>query len=901
MDANKQTRKQHVLKAVASIALSLAVAGQVAAPALAAPAAQGKAPSAPSNSFSVTNTNDNGAGSLRQALLDANANPGPDTITFNIPGTGVKTISPASQLPQITGPVTLDGTTQAGYAGTPLIELNGSGTGQVVAGLVVSGGNSTVRGLAIVNFNGAGIRLDTNGSNTLEGNYIGTDPTGTLGRPNLYGIVVQGVPTNTIGGSTAAARNLVSGNTNDGIVIQGSGATGNQVLGNYIGTDVWGKEDLGNGGSGVLVQDGAASVTVGGATPAGRNLISGNNASGITFNGSNGGGYNSLVQNNYIGTNAAGTAALGNSANGIYSFNSGTSIAIGAFTAGTGNLISGNGGHGIYANTGADIDVLGNYIGTDASGTKALGNAGSGVVLHHVPSSSIGSSWDGTGNLISANGGSGVIIKGSPSLGETVRNNYIGTDVSGTVDLGNGGDGVLIRDGADHNSIGGSLDTSPNLISGNEGNGIVLDGVGSMNNLIRGNIIGTNKSGTAALGNGKNGVVLQNSANVTLGFTSGGGRNLISGNGLAGIVISGTLSHDNLIQNTYVGTNISGTAAIGNLYGIQVRNAPTNTIGSGDFPQTRNLISGNQDGIYITGSGSTGNVVQGNYIGTDVTGTYAVGNEGAGVQLLGGAKNTTVGGGQTSARNLISGNRYGVTISNSSTANNRVQGNYIGTTADGASPLGNIAYGVDIEESSGNTIGGGVGLGNRVAYNGSDGILVLGGVGNVIYTNSVFGNGRLGINLGSDEVTANDALDADTGPNNLQNFPVLGATSSATEIKGTLNSKQSTTFVIELFNNSTCNALGNGEGQTFIGSTWLTTLGNGNGTFTFQPDQALPGGSFITATATDPNGNTSEFSACLQLPGAPTATATPTRTSTATSTATNTPVATSTATSTSTA
>jgi titin len=873
------------------------VAGQAVAPALAAPATQGKGPAAPSNTYQVTNTNDSGAGSLRQAIFDANASLGADTITFNIPGSGVKTISPIFPLPAITDPVTLDGTTQSGYAGTPLVELNGSSAGAVQAGLVVSAGNSTVRGLAINNFNGAGIKLDSSGNNTIAGNYIGTDTTGTLSRPNLYGILVQGVPTNTIGGTTPAARNLISGNAGEGIIIQLSGASGNKVQGNYIGTDVTGTADLGNNGSGVLVQAGAATVTVGGTTTGAGNLISGNNGPGIAFNGTNGGGYSSVVQGNYIGTNAAGNAALGNGGAGIYIFNFGIDITIGGTDVAARNVISGNGSHGIHITPGSANDIYGNYIGTDATGTVALGNNGNGVFLDNAIGTTLGGSLAGARNLISGNKGSGVVLQGSDTIGTSIRNNYIGTDVSGTVDLGNTLHGVVIASGSDQNLIGGSSATSRNLISGNDGSGIVLNAAGSLSNRIVSNFIGTNISGTADLGNSGHGVLIDSTSNVTLGDLPLGNRNLISGNDQAGVIISGTLAHDNKVQNNYVGTNISGTAAIGNIYGIEVRNAPTNTIGRSDYVEGRNLISGNYNGIFITGSGSTSNLVQGNYIGTDVTGTYAVsGTNGTagGVLLLDGAKNNTIGGGQALARNLISGNGYGVLFQGSTTANNKVQNNYIGTAADGTSPLGNLYGGVRLSEGSGNMIGGGVGLGNTIAYNGYHGVSIGGGTGNVIYTNSIFANAQLGINLGYDSVTANDPLDADTGGNNLQNFPVLSAASTATEIKGSLNSTASTTFTIELFTNTTCNPLGYGEGRTFIGSTSATTLNNGNGSFTFSPDQALPGGSLITATATDPNGNTSEFSACFQLPGAPTATATATNTATSTATKTATSTATST-------
>ncbi|MDQ3930272.1 MAG: S-layer homology domain-containing protein [Chloroflexota bacterium] len=896
MEAHQQKWTRHAFKALSGVALLLAVAGQVTAPALARPVAQGKTPAAPSATYVVTNTNNSGQGSLRQAIFDANANPGHDTISFNIPGEGVQVIMPAAPLPPITDPVTLDGTTQPGYAGTPIIQLNGSAAGAVQGGLVVSAGSSTIRGLVISNFDGAGIKIDSVGGNTIEGNYIGTDPTGAFATPNTYGILVQDVPTNTIGGTTAAQRNLISSNATEGIIIQLSGSHGNVVQGNYIGTNATGDADRGNSGSGILVRAGAHDNTIGGAVAGAGNLISGNNSNGITFDGANGGNYYNLVQGNYIGTNAAGTAALGNNGAGIYMYNFVIGNTIGGVSAASRNLISGNLSHGIYLNVGSANDIYGNYIGTNATGTAAIANMGNGVYMRSAYGTEVGASLPGGGNLISGNTGAGVASEGTDCFANDVRNNYIGTDVSGSYDLGNGSHGVFIGSGCYQSAIGGSA-SSRNLISGNNGNGVYISGAsvqGDQGNFVRGNFIGTTITGTAKLGNSLNGVLVENSPFTTIGNIGASPRNLISGNDQNGIVISGTLSHHVTVQNNYIGTNISGTMPLGNLYGIEIRNAPTNTIG-GMFPEVRNLISGNYNGIFIRGNNATYNRVIGNYIGTDVTGTSAVSNEAAGVVLYSGAKYNTIGGGQAGERNVISANGYGVILDSNTTSYNKVQGNYIGVAADGTSPLGSLYYGISIGGAYSNTIGGGVGLGNIIANSLYDGVSVQYGAGNVIYTNSTYGNGRLGIDLGDSSVTPNDPLDADTGGNNLQNFPVLSAASNATEIRGSLNSTPNTTFTIELFSNTVCNALGHGEGRTFVGTTSAATLANGNANFTFSPDQALPGGSFITATATDPNGNSSEFSACLQLPGGATAT------STSTSTSTTGPSSTSTATRTSTA
>jgi hypothetical protein len=204
--------------------------------------------------FTVLNTSDAGPGSLRQAILDANVNPGIDTIAFNVGGGGVQTIQPTSALPIIADPVLMDGTTQPGFAGTPLIELDGAGAGVGANGLTIIAGSSTAKGLVIHSFGGNGIALLVNGGNQITGNYIGTDVTGTVRLFNVgSGVYIVDAPNNTIGGTAAGARNILSGNgpvgngsTGDGVTIQGAGATGNVVQGNYIGTDVSGNAALGN-------------------------------------------------------------------------------------------------------------------------------------------------------------------------------------------------------------------------------------------------------------------------------------------------------------------------------------------------------------------------------------------------------------------------------------------------------------------------------------------------------------------------------------------------------------------------------------------------------------------------------------------------------------------------------
>lgn len=326
-----------------------------------------------------------------------------------------------------------------------------------------------------------------------------------------------------------------------------------------------------------------------------------------------------------------------------------------------------------------------------------------------------------------------------------------------------------------------------------------------------------------------------------------------------------------LIADNYIGTDVTGTVARGNgEHGIALgREFFTNTQNT----IRRNVISGNVGhGIQIGHPDAGENIIQGNYIGTNATGTAALPNTIDGIFVL--APNNTIGGTDAIARNIISGNgRHGILMGGLGNANgNLVQGNLIGAGADGASALGNGSEGVRILDSAGNTIGGtAAGAGNVIAFNVGDGVLVGQSFNdsrwslNGILSNSIFANGGLGIDLIVDGVTPNDLGDPDPGPNEHQNFPVLTGASNST-ITGALNSLPNTTYRLEFFANKACDPSGYGEGERFLGLTSVTTDGNGNAGFSFTSPTAFLGSEFVTATATDPMNNTSEFSACLRAP-----------------------------------
>ena len=283
---------------------------------------------------------------------------------------------------------------------------------------------------------------------------------------------------------------------------------------------------------------------------------------------------------------------------------------------------------------------------------------------------------------------------------------------------------------------------------------------------------------------------------------------------------------------------MTGTTPLGFSNAISLSSGATQIGGLTATPGTPpgNVIAGSSTGISVNVSNNT---IQGNLIGTDATGTSALGNSLNGINVQG--SSNVIGGTDVMARNVISANGRGISLgtNNATVQNNLVQGNFIGTDITGTQLLGNGDDGVFVTDSINNTIGGvvstaGAPPGNLIAGNGR-------GVGVIrqhtdldLQGNSIFSNGGLGIDLNRDGVTPNDPGDPDTGPNNLQNFPVLTSVSSGggnTTIIGTLNSNANTTYRIEFFANDTLDPSGNGEGQSFLGSTNVTTDGSGNASF----------------------------------------------------------------------
>jgi CSLREA domain-containing protein len=420
---------------------------------------------------------DDGAGNctLRAAIEEANATAGTDAINFNITGAaGVRTISPASPLPDINEAVTIDGYTQPGASANTLstsdnavilIEISGANAGANANGLRIVGSGSTISGLAINRFSRDGISLNGGDGNTISGNFIGTDATGMIdfgnGSIGIEGEFGSNPNSNLIGGTTPAARNIISGNNGEA-GIEFNFAGNNVIQGNFIGLAADGTTALGNTGFGVgagaftggtiIGGDDAADGTVDGNIGA-RNYISGNGGAGVFFGGAAFGGC--IIAGNYIGTDATGTLARGNGI-GIGS-NVGVKSIIGGTTSGAGNLISGNTGDGISAGFTSNLIVRRNFIGTKADGTTALGNGGDGIDINAGGGGDQigGTNAGGEGNIIAFNAEDGVQID---DVGVTPANHSI----LGNSIYSNGGLGInLSIDGVTPNDAG-DADTGAN-------------------------------------------------------------------------------------------------------------------------------------------------------------------------------------------------------------------------------------------------------------------------------------------------------------------------------------------------------------------------------------------------------------------------------------------------------
>lgn len=1070
--------------------------------------------------------------SLREALNASNTNAGADTITFAIPGAGPYIIQLADELPTITDPIVIDGTTQAGYTGKPLIELDGVNT-FAANGLVLNAGSSTVRGLVIGRFQFDAISIGTAGGNTIAGNYLGTDVTGLQARPNRYGIYVYNSSNNQIGGVTLADRNVISANNSGGVYIVGTANSGGSntiqgnfigvgsdgvtalankaqgliisspsntiggttstiptgpcsgacnvissnlssgilleanvpntvIQGNYIGADVSGSLLRRNQRDGIEFNSGGNNIQIGGVTPSARNVISGNSRGEIFVRGTAHSGI--TIQGNYLGLNASGSRALGNGEYGI--FLAGGETIVGGTQPGAGNVVSGHLYYGIALDYGrcdgggscSYATILGNYVGTDATGTVAVPNQQGIVNIANSYPAVVGGIESGARNVVSGNLQNGIIT----SYGMSVLGNYIGVDASGYQPLGNGkfgievqghqaqigrpiagagnviayngDDGISVRYENDYNSIAGNsiysnggIGIDLHLISSINDEGPTLNDPGDSDNganrgqnyptistvsfinnqmTITGTLnsdtnktyrieffanstcdssgfgegeryLGYQTTATDGSGNANFSVTLANKAFVgdyitaTATYYANGiesnnrtsefspcrrllpPANFTAPSGLTSQLVSQTYAvlswQDNTSDETafYLERSPNGLTnwtEIGTIHANATKYWVTDLAcnstnyyrvralrGDGQFSNASNILTvttqpcsqptpraflvnsttDSSDGIctiqnctlreaITAANANTGsNIIVFNLAGNapytiqpllplplitspmTIDGTSQPGYAASPLIVVNGdlippaqagTEPTRVGinitgGGTTVSGFVINGWDYaGVGIMNG--GGNVIKGNYIGTDASGNTAVPNL-YGVIIYESSNNVIGGAtVAAHNVISGNMDDGVKITGTSDqNLVSGNSIFGNGHLGIDLGGDGVTSNDAGDVDTGANGLQNFPMLTVAytwQGEVVVRGNLQGTAGAIYQLEFYMNDTCNASGNGEGQTYISSQSLTVDGNGDGAFTMRVNFNVPANKFITATATNPSNNTSEFSACIQ-------------------------------------
>lgn len=628
----------------------------------------------------VTSAADNGPGTLRQALTNANIG---DTITFSptvFPAGSPATIFVLSALPSLTLNNLIIDASNAG------VILNGVSAPANTPGLVISADGCAIRGLTIQQFSGNGIFVGPGAS----GNTIGGD--------------------RSVGGGPNGQGNRIAANGGRGIEIQGVGANGNFVLGNYIGLDASGQFDQGNTYTGVAIGFGAQNNTIGGALSGYRNVISGNNENGVWI-GSSGANQN-VVIGNYIGTTADGLGPVGNSFSGVSLQGGAQNNQIGGGAPGEGNLISGNGHNGIYiSDTGTNGNmVLGNLIGPDRFGTNYIGQVQNGIVINlGASNNAIGDGTVGGRNLISRNALDGILIADSNTQSNTVQGNYIGSNMDGSAALPNGQHGVEITNGAHNNLVGGNrLSGQGNLLSGNNNHGLVVTR-GAHHNTAAGNIVGPDASGSYSLGNHPSGGIdiAEGAYDNIIGGLGAGEGNLISGNQLDGIALFSsvtTQTTDNQVLGNLIGLTLTGTAALPNA-GPGV----FNVVGAVRTRIEGNTISGNQtQGVRLSGQTAMSSTVTANRIGMDISGSAPIPNGSYGI--------------------WITENSHGHVLEDNLVRSNGADGIKVEDLVSGQTPYSNT-----------------IGPGNQVALNAGYGISIQGCGGNAITQNSIYSHTLAGI------------------------------------------------------------------------------------------------------------------------------------------------------------
>lgn len=790
-------------------------------------------------------------------------------------------------------------------AGTAALE---NGTGVEIGSSSNTVGGTTAGARNVISGNGEGLRIqafpgpDTVTGNVVQGNYIGTNAAGTAGLGNGIGMFLLGTSDTIVGGTTAAARNVISASyggdgTGDGIRIVGilAPTDGNQILGNYIGTDATGTVGLGNAGEGIQVQTGthSASDNVIGGTVAGAGNIIADNEAGILLSGDTATKpTGTVIQGNSIGTDVFGNP-LGNGGYGVgLSFADQTMI--GGSTAAAGNTIRDNGGPGVVVQLGTENTIRHNRmsgngrLGIDLSESGLLAT-GDGVTANDAGDGDGGANLRQNFPVVTWHAIPGGMSRVEGELDSTPSTTFtIDVYANAECDPQDHGEGdVFLFSRTVTTSPSGEVEFS-GTVAGNPGfvtatatdpdgntsefstcyplqsRTFVVDSIGDSSDFDTVDGVCNDLDGDCSF----RAAIQQSNATLgkdTIEFSIGSGSKIISPvidlPQITNAVIIDATTQPGLPAGAHLIRLDGATSALD--YGLTLT-ARGSTV--------RGLVIDGFAGAGIALREAGGNHLENNYIGTDPTGTSAAPNR-RGV-LIADSPDNVVGGRTPSARNVISGNiTQGVRIVGPGATGNQVWGNFIGTEATGIADLGNGFQGVLITgDAAGNSVGGSAGATNTIAFNGDQGVAVASGTGNAVFQNSTFSNGILGIDLGLDGVTPNDTLDDDVGPNGLQNFPALDAAitgGGTTTVAGQVLSEADSTYQVSFFVSPSCDGSGNGEGEDYLGATAVTT--DDGGFADFQVSFPLPAtlGGFVTALATDADGNTSEFSVCRQVTASP--------------------------------
>ena len=844
--------------------------------------------------YTVINTNDSGGGSLRWAITSALSSAPPNVVAFNIPGAGPHVITiTGAQLPNITNATSIRGDSQPGYTNTPLIVIRGPSTSVFGTGLIAQHNNAHIRGVRVTGFfqgigsqsivngcviddngvgivatagviggshvtnrniiinnhtngisiftnstvvirgnfigveadgvtpapngengirlnyasgitieghpdypqvisghtNGAGILLAPNGgyvwmssANTIRGNFIGTDVTGTIALPNRKGIHSWGGAGNIIGGTTANERNIIAGNTAEGVLLEGfllisPTAYNNQLRGNYIGLAADGMTPLTND-IGVHILNGMSNL-VGGAAAGQGNRFGASEFHQVYISASGSAlCYSNVVQGNWIGVNTGNTVIAGGQT-GIYILNASNNV-IGGVSSSARNVIGGS-GSGIYI-TGTNAQgnrVIGNLIGCGPNG-EVFPNNSYGVNIFHASRNTIGGAYTNEANTISGNQYYGVLISGSGSFNNVVAGNRIGTDPTGSASLSNRYSGIDISGGAYSNLVGGTSYALANVIAGNGGSGISIRDTNTRENDIRNNYIGMS-TGFVAIGNSGNGIEVFQASTNRIGPNNYIGNSQGSG---AGVRVNGTNAYGNILFSNVIGMDNAANRHP-NYYGVDILDARETQVGLPIF-FGGNFISGNlSDGVVVRGL-ARDTRVQVNYIGVDFTRTVAVTNGSSGIYVD--AFDTVIGG--PDGFNQIAGNNLnGISINGGS--GTVVQGNYVGLDSSGNAGISNKQYGISINNATNVLIGGAGGLRNVIASSRLTGLVVGGSSSNVV----VQGN-YIGLNASGDAAIRNgttglgvDASDVTIGGTGVLGNVISGNSSFGIEINTGRNAR----------------------------------------------------------------------------------------------------------------